>query len=115
MPVYEEGSYCCYGRILSRVPVTHLAFPALMQKFECLNAEFVAQGRTVRKTRADFDWKKNFGKPVLLRVQELEDLVSVRVKLKGTQSYHISASPFSVDGFIKLQKLEWSRAKSHVL
>jgi hypothetical protein len=112
MPVYENGSYTCYGRILSRVPVTHPAFTALMQKLESTHAEFEVQERAVRNRKLTRGHMGNFCKPVCIYVEELKQLAAVRLRFSGKNAYHISASPFSIESLIKLQKLEWAGVRN---
>jgi hypothetical protein len=112
LPIYEKGYYACYGRILSRVPVAHPAFLALMKRLNSLQAEFVVQGRVVRDKKLTRERGGNFSKPVCVHVQELEDQVDIRLRLSGKHHYHISASPFSVKSLIDLQKLEWASIRN---
>ncbi|KAL5410093.1 hypothetical protein PMIN04_010752 [Paraphaeosphaeria minitans] len=110
MPIYENGYYTCYRRILCRIPVTKPVFSELMQKLDAMGARFLIQERTTREikpTATSFDHTGNFSKPVSLRVRDLEDPLDVRLRFSGTRAYHISASPVSIDTLIKQQKLEW--------
>lgn len=110
MPMYEQGLYICYGRILCRIPVTKPAFSGLMRKLDSLGAQFLVQKRTVRNIRAtalSVDRTGNFSKPVCVRVRDLKDQVDVRLRFQGSCGYHISASPVSMDTLIRQQRLEW--------
>ncbi|KAL5401414.1 hypothetical protein PMIN03_011528 [Paraphaeosphaeria minitans] len=83
MPMYENGYYTCYGRILCRIPVTKPAFSGLMRKLDAMGARFLLQERTVRQmkpTAASFDQTGNFSKPVSLRVRDLEEPLDVRLR-----------------------------------
>ncbi|KAL5441101.1 hypothetical protein PMIN06_009453 [Paraphaeosphaeria minitans] len=111
MPIYENGYYTCYGRILCRIPVTKPVFPELMQKLDAMGARFLTQKRTTREikpTATSFDHTGNFNKPVSFRVRDLEDPLDVRLRFSGTRDYHISASPVSIETLIKQQNLEWA-------
>jgi hypothetical protein len=111
MPMYEQGRYTCFGRILCRIPVTNPVFPALMQKLETQRAYFLIQQRKSRagwSSAISFDHIGNFSCPFSLRVQDLEDALDVRVQFSGRRSYHVSASPIPLTTLIGLQKLQWS-------
>ncbi|KAF3038250.1 hypothetical protein E8E11_001965 [Didymella keratinophila] len=49
MPMYERGSYTCYGLIRCRIPGTSPAFSKLMQKLDYLDAKFQIQMQTLIK------------------------------------------------------------------
>jgi hypothetical protein len=111
MPMYEQGRYTCFGRILCRIPVTNPVFPALMQKLETKGACFLIQKRKSRAAWSpaiSFDRNGNFSRPFSLRVRDLEDELDVRVQFLGTRSYHVSASPIPLHSLVGLQKLQWS-------
>lgn len=110
MPVYADGHFVCYGRILSRISVAHPVFPSLMQKLDAEKAQFVVQGRTmpVGKARLLVDRSGNFCRPVYFRVRKLTELVDLQLKLDGERGKHISASPMPVETFVRLQRLEWA-------
>jgi hypothetical protein len=111
MPMYEQGSYTCFGRILCRIPVTNPVFPALMRKLETKGAYFLVQKRKSKAAWSPaitFDHNGNFSRPFSLRVQDLEEELDVRVQFLGTRSYHISASPIPLNALVDLQKLQWS-------
>ncbi|KAL5428661.1 hypothetical protein PMIN06_012794 [Paraphaeosphaeria minitans] len=109
IPMYENGYYTCYVRILCRIHVTKPAFTGLLQKLDAMGARFLLQKRTARQIKpvaASFDQTGNFSQPVSLRVRDLEEPLDVRLRFLGTRGYHISASPVSIDTLIKQQKLE---------
>jgi hypothetical protein len=111
MPMYEQGRYICFGRILCRIPVTNPVFPALMQKLETKGAYFLVQKRKSRAAGSpaiSFDYNGNFSRPFSLRVQDLKDELDVQVQFLGTRSYHVSASPIPLNTLIDLQKLPWN-------
>ncbi|KAF9729766.1 hypothetical protein PMIN01_11699 [Paraphaeosphaeria minitans] len=111
MPMYENGHYTCYGRILCRIPVTKPEFAGLMQKLDAMGAHFLLQKRIARQIKSiavSTDQTGNFSKPISLRVRDLKDPLDVRLRFSGTRTYHISASPVSIGTLVELQKLEWA-------
>jgi hypothetical protein len=111
MPIYERGSYTCYGRIRCRIPGINPAFPSLMQKLDSSRACFQVQMRAYDSRRAMSAWLDRFGnfsKPVCVRVRSLEDELDIRLGLQGDDFYPISACPTTIQTLIKLQMLEWS-------
>jgi hypothetical protein len=112
MPMYEQGYYTCHGRILCRIPVTKPAFSELMRRLDSMGAQFeVDQMRMFGPSKSMSTWLDqagNFSRPVRLCVRSLEDQLDVRLKLQGSRTHHISASPLSFNTLIKLQMLEWS-------
>jgi hypothetical protein len=109
MPLYENGHYICYGRILCRIPVTKPVFSAFMRKFDTIGARFLVQKRKARVGKpmtTSFDHTGNFSRPFCFRVRDLDDLLDIRLEFSGTRSYQISASPLPINTFVKLQKLE---------
>jgi hypothetical protein len=110
MPVYEQGRYTCYGRILCRIPAAHSGFVSLMHKLDTLSATFSVQGRTLSTRRSRFDRLGNFSKPVCLYVSEFDERVHACVHFANTHAYYLSACPVSVASLIKLQKLNWPGA-----
>lgn len=114
MPMYERGSYTCYGLIRCRIPGTSPAFSKLMQKLDYLDAKFQIQMQVCDSREAMSTWLDrhgNFSKPVCLRVPSLEDELDVRLRLHGDYIHPISASPLTFKTLIKLQMLEWSTLK----
>ena len=110
MPVYENQSYICYGRILSLISVENKAFVSLIQRLDTLGAHFMVQGRVQwqkRPTILTTDHLGNFCKPIVLCVDELKEQVDVQLRFADGRSYSISANPREVQSFIKLQKLDW--------
>lgn len=110
LPVYEDGSYLCYARIMSRVSVANCAFASLMQRLDSLGARFVVGGRLHREVRPTIlttDHTGNFCKPILFHVQELNDPVDVRLQFSDTQIHGVSANCITVRSLIELQRLEW--------
>jgi hypothetical protein len=115
MPIYEQGYYSCHGRILCRVPGTKPAFSVLMRKLDSLGAQFQVHMRMPGPSKSMSTWLDqagNFSRPVCLRVPSLEDQLDVRLKLQGSRTHHISASPLSFNTLIKLQMLEWSALRN---
>lgn len=115
MPIYENGHYSCYGRILCRIPVSKPVFSALMNKLSTMGARFLVQNRKSRASRpmtTSSDHTGNFSWPFSLRVRDLEDQLDIRLEFSDTHSYHISTCPLPINSFIKLQRLEW-RSLSH--
>jgi hypothetical protein len=110
LPKFENGLYECYGRILCRMPVTAPAFESLMRQINSASAQFVVP-HGERVIAAAFDRTGNFNKSISFRIKRLDELVSIRLLLLDTYSYHISTSPFSIESLIKLQKLEWAVLK----
>jgi hypothetical protein len=111
MPMYEQGYYTCHGRILCRIPVTKPAFSVLMRRLDSIDAQFQVQKRIFGPSNSMSTWLDqagNFSRPVRLRIPSLEDQLDVRLKLQGSRTHHISASPLSFNTLIKLQMLEWS-------
>lgn len=111
MPIYERGSYTCYGRIRCRIPSVSPAFSILMQQLDSLRASFQIQKRVCdfrSFTSAWLDRFGNFSKPVCVRVPFLEDELDIRLRLHGDRFFPISASPIAVEALITLQMLEWS-------
>jgi hypothetical protein len=118
MPMYENGQYTCWGRILCRVPVTHPGFSSLMQRLVSMSAQFLVQGRTLSSKGSNYDRFGNFSKPVSFRVPKIEDHVGISIRFGEAGIYHISASPMSIEALVMLQKLDWpnvfvARAATH--
>ncbi|KAL6150048.1 hypothetical protein ACJBU6_11562 [Exserohilum turcicum] len=115
MPIYERGSYTCYGLIRCRIPGTNPALSRLMQKLDCLDASFQIQMQLYdpKETMSTLrDRHGNFCKPVCLRVHSLNDELDVRLRLREDCVHHISASPITFKTLIDLQMLEWSALKN---
>jgi hypothetical protein len=109
-PIYEDGHYTCYGRILCRIPMLEPSFPVLMEKLETASARFVVHGRTLPTMKSKFvtlDRSRNFSKPVCLCVNSLSVPIDMALRLTNTQCLPISASPSSIASFVKLQRLDW--------
>ncbi|KAH7060994.1 acyl transferase/acyl hydrolase/lysophospholipase, partial [Paraphoma chrysanthemicola] len=109
-PVYENGRYVCYGRILCRLPAVDPAYMKLIAKLEDVGARFVVHGHTLSARGLKFatlDNSGNFSRPVCLRVGSLSDPINIALKLPDTQLLNISASSSSIASFVKLQRLDW--------
>jgi hypothetical protein len=114
MPIYERGSYTCYGLIRCRIPGISPAFLTLMRKLDRLGADFQIQMQvcdTRQAMSASIDRHGNFGKPVCMRVPSLNDELDIRLRLHGDRIHPISASPLSFKTLVDLQMLEWSALK----
>ncbi|KAL1792986.1 hypothetical protein ACET3X_009493 [Alternaria dauci] len=114
MPLYERGSYTCYGLIRCRIPGVNPAFSRLMQKLDHLEASFQIEMQVCGPGRAVSTWidrHGNFGKPVCLRVPSLCEELDIRLRLHGDRVHSISASPLTLKTLIDLQMLEWSALK----
>lgn len=114
MPVYERGSYTCYGMIRCRIPGVNPAFCQLLQMLDCLDANFQIQMQ-VNDSREPMseclDRHGNFSKLVCLRVSSLDDELDIRLRLHEDRIHHISASPLTFKTLVDLQMLEWSALK----
>jgi hypothetical protein len=109
-PIFENGHYTCYGRILCRIPMSNPAFPTMMEKLDQAHARFVVHGRTLPTTGSRFSTfnpSKNFSKPVLFHVSSLSDPIEMSLRFVNTQQLPISASPSSIASFVELQRLDW--------
>jgi hypothetical protein len=109
-PIYENGRYTCYGRVLCRISALDPGFSMLVEKLEAAKARFVVNGRTLPTTKSKvvtLDQSGNFSKPACLRVSSLSDSIDMYLKLEHTQLLPISASPSSIASFVKLQRLDW--------
>ena len=114
MPLYERGSYTCYGLIRCRIPGDSPAFSRLMQKLDHLDAKFQVQMQFCDSKQAISTWLDrhgNFGKPICLRVRSLDEELDVRLRLQENRVHPISASPLMLQTLIDLQMLEWSALK----
>ncbi|RYN61291.1 hypothetical protein AA0117_g13033 [Alternaria alternata] len=114
MPIYERGSYTCYGLIRCRIPGISPAFSTLMQKLDYLDASFQIQMQVCDSRQAMSTWidrHGNFGQPICLRVSSLNEELDVRLRLHGDRVHPISASPLTFKTLIDLQMLEWSALK----
>lgn len=109
MPVFEDGYFACYGRILNRIPAASTALSTLLHKLDADRAQLIVQGRRVSLSDARLllDRAGNFCKPVYFRVNKLTELVDVRLKVNGKPAQHISASPLSIESVVTLQRLDW--------
>jgi hypothetical protein len=111
MPIFENGVYICYGRVLCRISVANSVFESFMQKLDTMSATFYIRQSACRgrgKQGFSFDQTGNFSKPVSFRVESLDERVDVRVELLSSHKYSISASPFTVATLIRLQGLQWA-------
>ena len=110
MPVYENGSYTCYAQILCRISMANPGFQSMIRRLDSLGARFVVQGRLHTKpesTILTIDRSGNFCKPVLIRVEELDKELDVRVLFPDTRSYGISANQMTPASLIERQRLNW--------
>lgn len=110
MPVYSNGSYLCYGRILSRISVANRGFESMIRRLDSLGARFIVQGRLYKEPKLTVlttDHVGNFCKPVLLCVEELDKELDVRLQFPNAKSYDISANRMTIDSLIERQRLNW--------
>lgn len=114
LPLFEEGEYTCYGRILCRLPASHPAFASLMKKLDSMSAQFYVGNKACPGkggNACSFDRTGNFNRSVSFRVADLGARLNIKIELLGTHLYHISASPVVMKSVIKLQKLEVAALK----
>ncbi|OBT48514.1 hypothetical protein VE00_01410 [Pseudogymnoascus sp. WSF 3629] len=84
------------------------AFNALLRRLTGLSAAFLLRGRTLpgsAQDRSSLARDGNFRKRVCFDVTSKEDLVSLQLQERGSEPYHISGSPFSVNWLIEAQGL----------
>jgi hypothetical protein len=111
MPMFENGCYTCYGRILCRISAANSAFKPFMQKLDAMSTVFqVRHSACRRRVKKSFSFNQtgNFSKPVSFRVKSLDERVDVHVELLSSYDYSISASPFTIATLVKLQGLQWA-------
>ena len=111
MPMFENGVYTCYGRVLCRISAANSVFDSLMQKLDTMSATFYIRQSACRgrgKQGFSFDQTGNFSKPMSFRVKSLDERVDIGVELLSSYKYSISASPFTVAALIRLQGLQWA-------
>jgi len=107
VPRKENGRYSCTGYILCRHRAGAPAFEALLGRLTKSLAKFLFQGRTLPgsiRDRSSLARDGNFRKRVCFDVTSKEDLVSLHLREKGSESYNISGSPFSMNWLIEAQK-----------
>lgn len=110
MPVYDNGSYLCYSRILSRISVAHQGFASMIRRLDSLGARFTVQERLYKEPKPTIlttDHVGNFCKPVLFCVEQLDRELDVRVQFPNAKSYDISANRMTVQSLIERQRLDW--------
>lgn len=111
MPMFENGVYTCYGRVLCRISAANSVFESFMQKLDTMSATFYIRQSACRgrgRQGFSFDQTGNFSKPMSFRVKSLDERVDVSVELLSSHKYNISASPFTVAALIRLQGLQWA-------
>jgi len=107
VPRKENGRYSCTGYILCRHRVGTDALEALLGRLTKSSAKFLLRGRTLPgsiRDRSSLARDGNFRKRVCFDVTSKEDLVSLHLREKGSESYNISGSPFSMNWLIEAQK-----------
>ncbi|KFY17790.1 hypothetical protein V492_00388 [Pseudogymnoascus sp. VKM F-4246] len=108
VPRKENGKYLCTGYILCCHRANSPAFNALLRRLTGLSAAFLLRGRTLPgsiQDRSSLARDGNFRKRVCFDVTSKEDLVSLQLQERGSEPYHISGSPFSVNWLIEAQGL----------
>jgi hypothetical protein len=96
----ENRRYSYTGYILCRYRASTPTFKALLGMLTKLLAKFLLRGRTLLgsiRDRSSLTRDGNFRKRVCFNVTSKEDLVSLHLREKGSESYNISGSPFSVN------------------
>jgi len=107
-PRKENGRYACTGYILCchRAPTPE--FEALLGRLTKSSAKFLLRGRTLPgliRDRSSLARDGNFRKRVDFEVTSKDDLISLQLREKGSESFNISGSPFSIQWLIKVQEL----------
>ncbi|KFY80531.1 hypothetical protein V499_00606 [Pseudogymnoascus sp. VKM F-103] len=108
VPRKENGKYSCTGYILCCHRAGSPAFNALLRRLTGLSAAFLLRGRKLPgsvQDRSSLARDGNFRKRVCFDVTSKEDLVSLQLQEGGSEPYHISGSPFSVNWLIEAQGL----------
>ncbi|OBT56258.1 hypothetical protein VE04_05114 [Pseudogymnoascus sp. 24MN13] len=108
VPRKENGKYSCTGYILCCHRAGSPAFNALLRRLTGLSAAFLLRGHTLPgsvQDRSSLARDGNFRKRVCFDVTSKEDLVSLQLQERGSEPYHISGSPFSVNWLIEAQGL----------
>jgi hypothetical protein len=108
VPRKENGRYSCTGYILCCHRAGTPAFEVLLAQLTRSSAKFLLRGRVLPgsiRDRSSLARDGNFRKRVCFDVTSKQDLVSLRLREGGSESYNISGSPFSVDWLINAQEL----------
>jgi hypothetical protein len=96
----KNGRYLYTGYILCYYRAGALVFKALLGRLTKLLAKFLLRGRTLLRfirDRLSLARDGNFRKRVYFDVTSKEDLVSLYLREKGSESYNISGSLFSIN------------------
>ena len=109
LPRRENGRYSCTGYILCRHRAGTPAFEALLGRLTRSGAKFLLRGRTLPgsiQDRSSLARDGNFRKRVCFDVTTKEDLVSLHLREKSSESFNISGSPFSINWLIEALELK---------
>jgi hypothetical protein len=104
-PDRHEGRFVGSGRILCSVSVNDPAFLELMEQLSAESAQFLLDGCPVCSIDDPSCWDKdgNFRKSIEINTT---DSFAILLKRGQTETWNISASPFSVNTLIKQQRFK---------
>lgn len=104
-PDRHEGKFVGSGHILCSVPVIDPAFPKLMDRLSAESAQFLLDGCPICSIDDPSCWDKegNFRKSIGISTT---DSFAITLKRGKTETWNISASPFSVNTLIKQQRFK---------
>ena len=108
VPRRENGRYSCTGYILCCHRSGTPAFEALLARLTRSSAKFLLRGRVLPgsiRDRASLAKDGNFRKRVFFDVTSKQELFSLQLRERGSESYNISGSPFSLEWLIEAQEL----------
>lgn len=108
IPRKENGRYSYTGYILCCYRSGSPIFDALLRRLMRSSATFLLRGRALPgsvQDRSSLSRDGNFRKRVCFDVTSKDDVVSLQLRERGSESYNISGSPFSVNWLTEAQGL----------
>ena len=108
VPRKENGRYSCTGYILCCHRAGTPVFKKLLARLMRSSAKFLLRGRALPGSihdRSSLARDGNFRKRVCFDVTSKQELISLHLRERGSESYNISGSPFSIKWLKEAQGL----------